>query len=305
MNIRHHNVSANGIRIHVAEAGEGPLVLFVHGFPESWYSWRHQLPALAEAGYRAAAIDVRGYGRSSRPRAIEDYRMLKKVADLVGVVGALGEDQATLVGHDWGGPIVWTTALLRPDLFRGIAAVGVPYNPPSGGPRPMDSFRAMRGEERFYVDYFQEPGVAEAELEADVRHWLLGFYYSASGDAPDDLGLGMVGEKMSDKFAWPDELPAWLTEADLDYYTQEFEYAGFTGGLNRYRNVDRDWEDLAAFAGRPIEIPAYFIGGTRDGTTIMGAEAIKQFPTNLPKLVGQVMLEGAESLTGVSIKENG
>ena len=276
MEIRHHNVRSNGIRLHVAECGEGPLVLFVHGFPESWYSWRHQLPAVAEAGYRAAAIDVRGYGRSSRPAAVEDYRMLNKVADLVGLVEALGEERATLVGHDWGGPIVWTTALLRPDLFRGVAAVGVPYNPPGGAVRPTDGFKAMRGDERFYVDYFQPPGVAEAEIEADIRQWLLGFYYSASGDGPSDSGLGMVGGKMSEKFTWPEALPVWLTEADLDYYTAEFEYSGFTGGLNRYRNVDRDWEDLAAFAGRPIEIPAYFIGGSKDGTTIMGADAMTQ-----------------------------
>ena len=140
--LKHHVVSSNGIRIHVAEQGVGPLVILVHGFPESWYSWRHQLPALAAAGYRAAAIDVRGYGRSSKPVAVHDYRMVEKVADIVGLLTALGEEQATLVGHDWGGPIVWNSALLRPDLFRGVAGVSVPYSPP-GETRPTDGFRAM------------------------------------------------------------------------------------------------------------------------------------------------------------------
>ena len=123
--IKHRSVDSNGIRIHVAECGEGPLVVLVHGFPESWYSWRYQLPSLADAGYRAVAIDVRGYGRSSAPKAVEDYRMVKKVGDIVGLVGALGEARATLIGHDWGAPIVWTSALLRPDLFRGVAGISV------------------------------------------------------------------------------------------------------------------------------------------------------------------------------------
>ena len=292
--IKHLSVNSNGIRIHLAECGSGPLVIFVHGFPESWYSWRYQLPAVAAAGYRAVAIDVRGYGRSSAPAAVEDYRMVKKVGDIVGLVAALGEQQATLVGHDWGAPIVWNSALLRPDLFRGVAGISVPYNPPGGPVRPTDVFAGMRGEERFYIDYFQQPGVAEAELEKDVRLWLLGFYYSASGDAPPDVpNLGMVGKEMQDKFLYPETMPKWLSERDLDVYAGEFEYTGFSGGLNRYRNVDRDWEDLAGFTGRPIEIPALFVGGSRDGPTIMAAPAIEKFPETLPKLHASVIIEGS------------
>jgi pimeloyl-ACP methyl ester carboxylesterase len=292
--IKHSSVNSNGIRIHFAECGTGPLVIFVHGFPESWYSWRYQLPAIAAAGYRAVAIDVRGYGRSSAPAAVEDYRMVKKVGDIVGLVAALGEQQATLVGHDWGAPIVWTSALLRPDLFRGVAGISVPYNPPGGSVRPTDMFAAMRGDERFYIDYFQQPGVAEAELEKDVRLWLLGFYYSASGDAPPDVpNLGMVGKEMQDKFLYPETMPAWLSEHDLDVYAGEFEYTGFRGGLNRYRNVDRDWEDLAGFADRPIGIPALFVGGSRDGPTIMAAPAIEKFPETLPKLHESIIIEGS------------
>ena len=171
---------SNGIRIHLVEAGKGPLVLMVHGFPESWYSWRHQLHALADAGYRAAAIDVRGYGRSSAPAGIDEYRMTKHVADNLGAVEALGEKSATIVGHDWGAPIAANSALLRPDVFRALALLSVPYSP-RGAHRPSEAFREMGGKEEFYIEYFQQPGRAEAEIEPDVSGWLLGFYYSDLG----------------------------------------------------------------------------------------------------------------------------
>jgi len=292
--IRHHCVTSNGIRIHVAEQGDGPIVLMVHGFPESWYSWRYQLPALAAAGYRAVAVDVRGYGRSSKPTRVEDYRMVLKVADIVGVVEALGGGPTTLVGHDWGAPIVWTSALLRPDLFRGVAGLSVPFASPHGPNRPLAAMRAMAGEDIFYIDHFQVPGVAEAEMEEDVRAWLLGFYWCASGDVVDGPNVAVVprGGKLRDKFVYPDVMPEWMTETDLDVYTREFEYSGFFGPLNRYRNVDRDWEDLAAFANRPIEIPALFIGGTRDGPTIWGKPNIDRFPQSLPLLHRSEILEG-------------
>ncbi len=160
--LTHRIVDVNGIRLHAVESGEGPLVLLVHGFPESWYSWRHQLPFLAEHGYRAVAIDVRGYGRSSAPVDIEEYRMLRHVADNLALVGALGADDAVVVGHDWGAPIAWNSALLRPDVFRAVAGLSVPFAP-AGEVRPSDAFRAMGGDEEFYIEYFQEPGRAEAE----------------------------------------------------------------------------------------------------------------------------------------------
>src|SRR3954453_11567065 len=211
--VRHTVVSTNGIRMHAAELGEGPVVLMVHGFPESWYSWRHQLPALAEAGYRAVALDVRGYGRSSAPAPIEAYRMLAHVADNVGLVGALGEDRAVVVGHDWGAPIAWNSALLCPDVFRAVAGLSVPFAP-AGPTRPTDAFRMMGGAEEFYIEYFQQPGRAEREGEEDVRRWLLGFYFSASGDAPSLMhGAGTIatiphGAKMHERFSFPEALPA-------------------------------------------------------------------------------------------------
>jgi pimeloyl-ACP methyl ester carboxylesterase len=293
---RQHVVVANGVRIHVVEQGHGPLVLLVHGFPESWYSWRHQLPALADAGYRAAAIDVRGYGRSSKPVAIDAYRMLAHVADNLGVVEALGEETAAVVGHDWGSPIAAASALLRPDVFRAVALLSVPYSPP-GRTRPTEAFRRMGGDEEFYISYFQEPGRAEAEIEEDVRAWLLGMYVAASGDAvspPDGRTIATVppGGRLRDRFVIPDHLPRWLTEKDLEVYVAEFERTGFAGALNRYRNVDRDWHDLSVWARRPITVPSLFIGGDRDGPTLWGASAIARFDQTLPDLRGSHVLAG-------------
>jgi pimeloyl-ACP methyl ester carboxylesterase len=297
--MRHQIVNARGTRIHLVEEGDGPIVLLVHGFPESWYSWRHQLPAIAEAGYRAVAIDVRGYGRSSKPLEIEAYGMLQHVADNVGVVEALGEETAIIVGHDWGSPIAATSALLRPDVFTGVGLFSVAYGPP-GRRRPTEVFAAMAaasGDEEFYINYFQEPGRAEAEAEVEVRSWLLGFYAGASGDAvpPADGGTMATiprGKMMRDRFVIPDELPGWLTEDDLEFYTAEFERSGFRGPLNRYRNVDRDWLDLTAWRGLPINAPSLFIGGEKDGPTIWGAGAIARYPETLPGLRGSHILPG-------------
>ncbi len=301
--IHHHTVDALGTRIHVAEMGEGPLVLFVHGFPESWYSWRHQLPALAAAGYRAAAIDVRGYGASAAPRSVEDYRMVSLVGDNVGVVKALGYETAVIVGHDWGSPISWNSALLRPDVFTGLGILSVPYSPRSGF-RPSDQFRLLGGNEEFYIEYFQELGRAETEIEADLARWLMGFYFSASGDAPTGDGRGSmvhVGPtgKLVDRFAWPDGwpdapiLPEWLTAEDFTFYLAEFERTGLTGGLNRYRCADRDWADLAAWDGASITQPTLFLGGEKDGPTMWGAKAIENFKTTIPNLYKSVIAPGS------------
>lgn len=183
----HRLVPSPAGRTHLVEQGEGPLVLLVHGFPESWYSWRHQLPALAAAGHRAVAMDVRGYGRSSRPEAMEAYRMVELVEDCVAVVEALGERTAVVVGHDWGSNIAATCALLRPEVFRAVAMLSVPYAPP-GGPRPTEVFARIGGEDEFYVSYFQQPGRAEAEIEPDVRGWLAGVYAALSADTMPAAG---------------------------------------------------------------------------------------------------------------------
>lgn len=305
--MRHRTLDARGIRIHCVEEGEGPLVLFVHGFPESWYSWRHQLPAVAAAGFRAVAIDVRGYGRSAAPPDIDAYGMLQHVTDNLGVVEALGDTTARIVGHDWGSPIAANSALLRPDVFEAVALLSVAYSP-TGTRRPSDAHAEMARlageatgfEEEFYITYFQEPGRAEREIEADVRSWLLGFYVGGSGGAPAGQSAGergtmatvRTGGQMRDRFPSIETLPAWLSSEDLEFYVGEFERTGFRGPLNRYRNVDRDWADLQPWRGLPIGVPSLFIGGEVDGPTRWGGHAISRFPTTLPELRGSHILPG-------------
>lgn len=294
--LRHRTVQGPAGRLHLVEQGTGPLVLLVHGFPESWYSWRHQLPALASAGYRAAAIDVRGYGRSSKPTAVDAYRMLELVEDNVAVVRALGEENAVVIGHDWGSNIAATSALLHPEVFRAAGLLSVPYAPP-GGPRPTDVFSQVGGpEQEFYVSYFQEPGLAESEMEPDVRGWLAGFYAALSADTmpaehePDPHFVARGG-RLRDRFPAA-RLPAWLSEEDLDVYAGEFERTGMTGALNRYRNMDRDWQDLAPHRGAPITQPSLFIGGTLDASTTWMSDAIDAYPSTLPRLSASHLLEG-------------
>lgn len=289
--ITHRTVQTNGINLHIAEAGEGPLVLLIHGFPESWYSWRHQLPALANAGYHAVATDVRGYGRSDAPAPIEAYSMKQMTADHAGVLDALGERTAVVVGHDWGAPIAWHCALLYPERFRAVAALSVPYTPRPPLP-PTQLFKMAFPENFFYILYFQQPGVAEAELEADVRRSLRLFLYAASGDAPRDMSFWQKPKesKFLDGLPEPASLPAWLTQEDLDYFVSEFERTGFRGGLNRYRNMDRDWEDLPQLAGAKVEQPALFIAGTLDGVIAMNPAGPEMMRQNVPNLRDLVML---------------
>ncbi|MEU1369856.1 alpha/beta hydrolase [Streptomyces sp. NPDC005803] len=292
--LTHRMVPSPAGRIHLVEQGTGPLVLLVHGFPESWYSWRAQLPALAAAGYRAVAVDVRGYGRSSRPEDIAAYRMLELIEDNVAVVHALGERNAVVVGHDWGATIAANSALVRPDVFRAVGLLSVPYTP-RGGPRPSEVFAGMGGDEEFYVSRFQEPGVAEAEIEPDVRGWLAGFYAALSadtmppGDAPDPHFAGRGGT-LRERF--PTGRPDWLGEEQLDFYAGEFERTGLSGALNRYRNMDRDWEDLAAFDGAPVTQPSLFVGGSLDASTMWLADALAAYPTTLPGLSASHILDG-------------
>jgi pimeloyl-ACP methyl ester carboxylesterase len=255
----------NGIRLRVALAGEGPLIVLVHGWPESWYSWRHQIPALAAAGYRVAAPDVRGYGGSDKPHPVEAYAIKEMCADIAGLVTALGETRAILIGHDWGAPIVWNTALFHPEKVSAVAGLSVPHTGRGPAPR-VELFRRIYKDRFFYQLYFQTPGVAEAELEADVRTSLRKIYYWASGegikagpriDMPADA-------RFLDGRADPDHLPAWLTSADLDYYVREFQQSGFRGPLNRYRTSELDFVQQAAVADQRIEQPAAFLAGSLD-----------------------------------------
>lgn len=290
-----HRVTFGDVRLHVVEQGEGPVVLLIHGFPETSYAWRHQLPALAAAGYRAVAFDVRGYGRSSKPARGEDYRMVELIGDTVGLVRALGASTAAVIGHDWGSLIAANAALLEPEMFPAVASLSAPYTP-RGGTRPSEIFARAGGESEFYISYFQRPGRAEAEIEPDVRGWLQGCYASLSGDTMPSAGAGHVfyippGTRMRDRFV-NGELPGWLSDDDLDVYVGEFERTGFTGALNRYRNVDRDWEDLAAYDGAVITQPSLFIGGALDASGAWIQNVIDSFSTTMPGLVGSHVLPG-------------
>ena len=279
---RHRIVETNGIRIHVAEQGTGPLVLLCHGFPESWYSWRHQLRALADAGFHAVAPDMRGYGRTDAPAEIDRYTLLPLVGDMVGLVEALGAESAAIAGHDWGAPVAWHAALLRPDRFRAVIGLSVPFRP-RGSARPS-TMMPRTDDAVFYQLYFQAPGVAEAELERDVRDSIRRLAFTGSGDGPGG-SLGMVpraGGFLS-QTTNPTSLPSWLSEADIDFYAAEFSRTGFRGGLNWYRNIDRNWELLAAFAGARVTVPALYVVGDRD--LVVAFPGMDQLIPNLSKFV--------------------
>lgn len=298
--LQHRDVDVNGLRMHVAEQGSGPLVVLLHGFPESWYSWRHQLAALADAGFRAVAPDQRGYGRTDRPEDPARYTLLDLVGDVVGLIDALGEGRAVVVGHDWGAPVAWHTALLRPDRVAGVAGLSVPFTPRMPV-SPMDHWRAAFGD-RFYQVYFQAPGVAEAELEADVGETMRRLLIGASGDrpAPDPdaarLPAGVLpdGGGFLDVLRATDDLPPWLTQEDLDVYVAEFERTGFTGGLNWYRNQDRNWALLAPWQGAVVTPPALYVAGTRD--PVVEFPGMDQLLPNLrvfvPNLLDSVLIDG-------------
>jgi pimeloyl-ACP methyl ester carboxylesterase len=259
------NIDTNDICLRVAVAGQGPLVILIHGFPESWYSWRHQIPTLADAGYRVAAPDVRGYGGSDKPFAIDAYSIKSLSADIGGLIEVLGAERAILVGHDWGATIAYGTALFHPEQVRAVAGLSVPHL--GRGPMPsVELFRKIYKDRFFYQLYFQDLGVAEAELEADVLTSLRKIYYGVSGEAQKANARieNPAGPGFLDRLVDPNPFPVWLTEADLDYFASQFCNSGFRGPLNRYRNSERDFEQLAAFDGKQITHPTAFIAGSLD-----------------------------------------
>lgn len=261
-------IETNGVKLRVAVQGDGPLVVMVHGFPESWYSWRHQMAPLAAAGFTACAIDVRGYGGSDKPHAVEAYAMKELTADVAGVIDVLSPGEpAVLMGHDWGAPIVWHTAVLHPSRVRGVAGLSVPYY--ALPPAPLNHiFKAMWTDQGkfFYMAYFQDEGVAEAEFEADVRGSLRKLYFASSANSDGRWGAREkpVGEPMLIGLEDPNPFPAWLSPADIDYYVAEFERSGFRGPLNRYRNFERDWAMMSAIEDRIVHQPSLFIAGAQD-----------------------------------------
>ena len=293
--IQHRELSVNGIRMHIAEAGSGPLVVLCHGWPELWYSWRHQLPALAAAGFHAVAPDMRGFGATEAPADASDYTIFHTVGDIVSLVAALGEQQATIIGHDWGAPIAWNAAMMRPDLFPAVIGMSVPHRPRS----PDAPLRMLRkaGLENFYWIYFQTPGVAEAEFERDVPTTLRKLLYGISGDVKVDRENPLIvpaGTGFLDRMAVPERLPDWLREKDVERMAGEYQRTGFRGGLNLYRNIDRNWELTAPWQDAKIRQPALFIAGTRDPVIAgkRGQVAMEQMTHVVPG-VQQILIEGA------------
>jgi epoxide hydrolase A/B len=258
MSPTHRMIPVNGITMHIAEQGDGPLVLLLHGWPETWHSWREQLQPLADAGYRVVAPDQRGFGATDCPEGVDQYTVFHLVGDVVGLIGALGEREAIVVGHDWGAPVAWHTAQFRPDLVRGVVGLSVPPARRSSE-SPLSTARRMLGE-GFYQSYFQREGVAEADLGKDVR---VTFRKLFGGDGS---GVAVVeeGSRFLDRAEDPRTLPDWLTEDDLDTMVEEFTRSGFTGGLNWYRNIDRNWELTAPWQDAPITPPALYLSGEQD-----------------------------------------
>ncbi|WMT71210.1 alpha/beta hydrolase [Bradyrhizobium sp. Ash2021] len=284
-------LSANGIELFVLEQGEGPLVVLCHGWPELSYSWRHQIPALAEAGFHVVAPDMRGFGRTSAPADTGAYSIFDTVGDMVALVAALGEKQAVIIGHDWGAPVAWHAAMFRPEIFTRVAGLSVPP-PLRGRGRPLDSLREG-GITNFYWQYFQAPGVAEAEFERDIAQTMrmvLGRGVSDPNSLFIDEGKGFLGNLRADL-----PLPHWLDETDIAYFAEAYTKSGFRGGLNWYRNLDRNWELTAPWQGAQIHQPSLFIAGSKDSvvTGLIGAKRIGDMERVLPNLRKKLILEGA------------
>lgn len=307
--INHRILNINGVDMHIAEAGAGHPVILLHGFPELWYSWRHQIPALSAAGYHAIAPDARGCGQSGAPQSIDDYSMYNMTMDIVGLLDAIGEEKAVLVGHDWGVLTALVCAQRFPERFSAVVALDISFTNAGIIPRPpappvetakkyrpylQQNSGGMFDYSSFVIQlmlYNQEPGVAEAEYEADVSRVFRRLWSAMSGDAPADLmprlvTKGPLDGNYLDRIPEPEQLPAWLTQEELDYYTGEYKRTGFTGAFNRYRNLDRDWIDHEKLAGTVIQHPAMFISGEYDQPTRFGGrEPQKPWVPNLKDIV--------------------
>ena len=286
-NISHRRIATNGITLHIAEQKpaqpNGKLVLMCHGFPESWYSWRHQFQVLSDAGYHAVAPDMRGYGDSDKPHPANAYNQVEVVNDIIGLIPALGYETAIVLGHDWGGPTAWSCALHHPDKVSAVGVLSVPFSPRPEAP-PLDTSKAFFIDQFFYQLYFQDEGIAEAEFEADIRTCLRKFYHM--GSAQMDISTIQPKPADADMFSdLPDPavMGEWLSDEDLEFYIQEFTRSGFRGPLNYYRNHNLTWE-LTAGAPNQIHQPSMFVAGDKDGVILMAAQALQAMPEYLTDL---------------------
>ncbi|KAK4774873.1 hypothetical protein SAY86_009808 [Trapa natans] len=291
--IEHTTVRTNGINMHVATAGSGPdSILFLHGFPELWYSWRHQMLSLAKFGYRTIAPDLRGYGDTDAPPSPESYTVFHIVGDLVGLLDSMGIDKVFLVGHDWGALIAWYFCLFRPDRIKALVNMSVLFQPRNPNLRPVDAMKAAFGDD-FYICRFQVPGEIEEDFAraetADLIKVFLGSRDPRPPCIPKELGFSGLAARGP-------TLPFWLSEEDVNYYASKFTEKGFTGGLNYYRALNRNWELTAPFSGLQVKVPTKFIVGDLDITYY--APGVKEYIHNgglkkhVPFLQEVVVMEG-------------
>ncbi|KAI4323902.1 hypothetical protein L6164_023476 [Bauhinia variegata] len=291
--IAHRTVEVNGIKMHIAEKGEGPVVLFLHGFPELWYSWRHQILALSSHGYSAVAPDLRGYGDTEAPASMSSYTCFDIVGDLVALIDTLGVDQVFLVAHDWGAIIGWYLCLFRPDRVKAYVCLSVPYLPRNPKVKPVDGMRAMYGEDSS-VCRFQKPGEMEAQMAAVGTPYVLKNILTTRHPGPPIFPKGDYGTGYNPNT--PETLPSWLSEQDLAYFVTQFEKTGFTAPMNYHRNMDRNWELTAPWTGAQVKVPARFIAGELDMTyTAPGLKQYidgGQFKKDVPNLEEVIIQKG-------------
>ncbi|KAL9320242.1 hypothetical protein ACSQ67_012081 [Phaseolus vulgaris] len=261
--VEHRTVEVNGIKMHVAEKGEGPVVLFLHGFPELWYSWRHQILALSALGYRAVAPDLRGYGDTDAPPSVSSYTILHLVADVVALIDSLGVDQVFLVAHDWGALVGWYTCLFRPDRIKAYVCLSVPFMPRNPKVKPVDAMRALYGDD-YYVCRFQEPGKMETLYDNNIEEAIKNMLTSRRPGPPILPKEGAGSNPLASGSLPSRPLPSWLSQEDLTYYASKFGKTGLTGGLNYYRNLNLNWELTAAWTGVQVKVPVKFITGDLD-----------------------------------------
>jgi pimeloyl-ACP methyl ester carboxylesterase len=290
-------IETNDVRLRAVVEGKGPLVILLHGFPQCWYLWRHQIDPLVEAGFQVAAPDQRGYGGSDRPAEIEAYNIIDLTNDIVGLADALGHERFIVVGHDWGALIAWHTALLHPQRVRSVVGMSVPYTRWRAG--------TMTRQENFgdnfeYMVYYQQPGVAEAELEVDIRKSLRTIYFMTSGDVTLEMlpARKPATAKLLDGLTDPERFPLWLTEEDIDYYVAQYQQSGFRGPLNWYRNIDRNSEITPQLETAKIEQPSFFIAGKKDfvlstGAAFGGGGWLSRMDNWVTDMRGKALIEGA------------
>lgn len=286
-------IKTNGVTLRTVVEGNGPLVILLHGFPQCWYLWRHQIDPLVAAGYQVAVPDQRGYGGSDRPAAIEAYNIVELSNDVAGLATALGHERFIVVGHDWGAPVAWHTALLHRERVRAVVGMSVPY---TRWKAHTFTRQETFGDRFWYMVYFQKPGVAEAELEANVRKSLRTMYYAICGEAPPGLWTTSkpASAKLLDGMIDPVTLPAWLTAEDLDYYVAQFEQSGFRGPINWYRNIDRNVEITPQLENAKVEQQAFFITGSKDLVLeFAGGAWMTEMDKWVPDLRGKVIIDGA------------